>query len=238
MVFSAKMSLIAMTPLVTAALVSPCLAQQGQDTRSMMAEAEWDWRPGDLIFRNDLNSFDDAVRAVEGSDWASVGILRASSGGPRVVFVDEKVGVTEVMLDVFIEDISSDAYGVYRVQGVETQLPDGQHIQGPIATYSLFIAYGSPYDALVRFGNGRYYNAELPFEAALNAGVVLGAPKPIADLAFSGNEVWQRIMGDWENNPYCVAATTIDECWSFTSDAAMMTAGVLIASSRLDQVYP
>lgn len=218
--------------------VTPSFAQQTGDASSLMAEAKWDWRPDDLIFRNGLNGFDEAVRTVEGSQWASVGILRASSGGPRVVFVDENAGVTEVMLDVFIEDISDDQYVVYRVQGIETELPDGQQIQGPMASYSLFVAYGSPYDALVRFGNGSYYNAELPFEAALNAGVILGTPKPVADLASPGNEVWERLMSDWENNPYCVAATTVEECWGVTNDTAIITAGALIASPNLKKVYP
>jgi len=225
--------------LVVALSILPVssIAQEMNGAMSLMAEAEWEWRPGDLIFRNGLNGFDDAVSTVEVSAWASVGILRASSGGPRVVFVDENLGVTEVMLGVFIEDISSDEYVVYRVRGVKTTLPDGQQIQGPMATYSLFVAYGAPYDRLARFGNGSYYNAELPFEAALNAGVVLGDPKPITNLAFADNKVQELLLSDWQNNPYCVASTSQDDCWEFINDAAIITAGALLASPRLEQVY-
>jgi len=132
--FYIKFGATAASLLAAVMAASESNAQQAEDTSSLMAEAEWDWRPGDLIFRNGINGFDDAVRSAEGSQWASVGVLRASSGGPKVVFVDEDDGVTEVMLDVFIEDILSDQYAVFRVQGVATQLPDGQQIQGLMAT--------------------------------------------------------------------------------------------------------
>jgi len=100
------------------------------------------------------------------------------------------------------------------------------------------VAYGSPYDALVRFGNGSYYNAERPFEAALNAGVVQAEPRPVTDLAYPGKEVWERLMSDWENNPYCVAATKVEDCWSSINDTAIITTGRLIASTRLEKVFP
>ncbi len=32
-----------------------------QDWNKIMAEAAWDWRPGDLVFLNDVNAFDDLV---------------------------------------------------------------------------------------------------------------------------------------------------------------------------------
>lgn len=225
------------TAVISVGAVS-AFGQEPGDAAALMAEAEWDWRPGDLIFRNGLNGFDEAVRIVEGSDWASVGILRASSGGPRVVFVDESEGVTEVMLDDFIDSLSRDEYVVYRVEGVTTSRPDGQQIQGPIAAYSLSVAYGAPIDVILRFGNGNYYNAELAFEAAMSAGVVLGQPKPIADLALPGSDVWERVLEAWQDNPYCVAAITIEDCWSSINDAAVVTTGTLLASENLRRVYP
>ena len=59
----------------------------------MMAEAAWDWQPGDLIFLNGINALDELIRQAEGGDWGSVGILRPSSGDPRVVFADEETGL-------------------------------------------------------------------------------------------------------------------------------------------------
>lgn len=32
-----------------------------QDWNKIMAEAAWDWRPGDLVFLNDVNAFDDLI---------------------------------------------------------------------------------------------------------------------------------------------------------------------------------
>lgn len=81
-----------------------------------MAEAGWDWRPGDLIFRNGINDIDEAVKRSFGLRWASVGILRASSGGPRVIFASQSDGVTEEMLYEHVEGLSSDEYAVYRLR--------------------------------------------------------------------------------------------------------------------------
>ena len=67
MKFYAKSAISAAALLAAITAVSPVYAQQTENARSLMAEAEWDWRPGDLIFRNGLNGFDEAVRAAEGS---------------------------------------------------------------------------------------------------------------------------------------------------------------------------
>mgnify|MGYP000949322812 CR=1 FL=1 len=74
---------------------APVWAQEpGADYETLMAEAAWDWRPSDLIFRNGVNDIDEAMKRSFGLEWASVGILRASSGGPRVVYADPSDGVT------------------------------------------------------------------------------------------------------------------------------------------------
>jgi hypothetical protein len=203
-----------------------------------MAEAEWEWRPGDLIFRNDLNASDEVIRDAEDGKWASIGILRASSGSPRVIFSDETEGVTEVMLEEFLAGLSQSDYAVYRVKGVLSELRDGQQIQGPLATYGIFVAYGAPYDTLFRFGNGRYYNAELPFEAALSAGVVLGDPRPVREFASPSTNLGQHLLENWAENPYCVVASTAEQCWDMIGDASIVTPGSLIASGNLDQIFP
>lgn len=218
--------------------VSSADGETSTDWNAIMAEAEWDWRPGDLIFRNDLNANDELIRDAEGGKWASIGILRASSGSPRVIFADETEGVTELMLEEFVGGLSQSDYAVYRVNGVNSELPDGQQIQGPLATYGIFVAYGSPYDTLYRFGNGRYYSAELPFEAALSAGVVLGHPRPLSEMASPTTALGQLLLKGWGDNPYCVAATSAEQCWDMISNASIATPQSLIASGKLEKVYP
>lgn len=80
-------------------------------------EAVWDWRAGDLIFRSGIDPLDDLVAASTGARFGSVAILRASSGGPRVVYVDPEIGVTEVMLDEFVSGLDQSDYTAYRVTG-------------------------------------------------------------------------------------------------------------------------
>ena len=88
-----------------------------QDWTKIMAEAAWDWRPGDLVFLNGMNAFDDLIREAEGGTWASVGVMRPSSGDPRVVFVDEDAGVTELILYEITEARAPSEYAVYRIKG-------------------------------------------------------------------------------------------------------------------------
>lgn len=107
------------------ALASAAMSDE-PDWARLMAEAEWDWRPGDLIFRNGLNDADDVLKHASDAPWATVGILRASSGGPRVVYVDETEGVTEVMLYRFVEELTPEDYAVYRIESLSSTLEDGQ----------------------------------------------------------------------------------------------------------------
>lgn len=198
-----------------------------------VAEAEWDWRPGDLIFRNDVNSFDDRLAKANGWRWASVGILRASSAGPRVVFASEQDGVTEVTLDGFVANISQDEYAVYRVTQFTTKDAAGEITQGPLVRYSMFIAYGAAYDPQALFGNGTYYNAELPFEAALSAGVTLGDTTTIEDLAGAENDIRDLFLQKMENHPYCVVAMNRDECWNEIRTISVVTTETIMSSDLL-----
>ncbi|MDO5641802.1 MAG: hypothetical protein Q4G26_05355 [Paracoccus sp. (in: a-proteobacteria)] len=64
---------------------------QPVDWAEIMAEAAWDWRPGDLIFRNGLDDIDEMIRQAEGGRGPRSGssvppaVIPASSSwtGPR-----------------------------------------------------------------------------------------------------------------------------------------------------------
>ena len=211
-------------------LAGPELGQP--DYSAIMAEAAWDWRPGDLIFVNGLNEFDELIRQAEGGEWASVGILRPSSGDPRVVFVDDKEGVTEVILYELTDMRSDDEYAVYRVKEAE-----GSGL-GMLTNYSLFSAYGSPFDTLMLFGNGRFYNAELPFEAAMSEGYIIAAPRKLGDLTDLDSPLAEAILSDWKDHPYCVAALSVEDCWQDVQSIAVITPGALLSSESRERVYP
>ena len=230
---------ISLAVLCAAFLPVAGLAQQTDWTEIMKdGEAAWDWQPGDLIFRNGLSAFDDLIRQAEGGEWASVGILRAASGDPRVVFVDEAEGVTERMLYEYTEDLPPQDYAVYRIDALPG-VPVGEQMQmGPVASFALFTAYGAPYDRLRVFGNGAYYNAELPFEAALSAGVTLGKPLRLRELGSAEPALREKLLENWNDYRFCRSAASAEECWSIMGDMAIITPGALIASGELRQVWP
>lgn len=118
------------------------LPEPGQMGSTITAEAAWDWLPGDLVFRNGLNDFDEIVKENESGQWASVGVIRPSGGGPVVVYVDEKQGVTETPLDLFIAD---EAYAVFRVTSLETVRAESYDL-GPMALFAGILAMHMPYD--------------------------------------------------------------------------------------------
>lgn len=205
-----------------------------------MKEAEWDWRPGDLIFRNGVNDIDEAVKRTFGLDWASVGIIRASSGGPRVVYADQSDGVTEEMLYEHIEGLSSDEYAVYRLRdpGANDD-PDDQMGSGPLVRLPLTIAYGAPFDRQFVLGNEVFYNAELAFAGALNAGVVLGSPVRLRELLEEPEDADPELRKLLEEHRYCRYATSFDECWTYDlRNQSIVTTDSLIGSGGLKQVYP
>lgn len=228
--------------LAALSICTPARAQQDDfptgldlaqpDYAALMAEAAWDWQAGDLIFLNGLNEFDELVRQAESGQWASVGILRPSSGDPRVVFVDGRDGVTEMMLVELTEVRSSDEYAVYRVKDAEAEG------LGFLANYSLLSAYGSPFDTRMLFGNGRFYNAELPFEAAMSEGHVIASPRRLGDFVGLDSPMVRAILVDWKEHPYCVAALSLEDCWQEVRNIAVITPGALLSSGRLERVYP
>ncbi len=211
----------------------------GQDWAEAMKEAAWDWHPGDMIFRNSMSKRDDLIRDAEGGKWATAGMLRAASGDPRVVYVDEKLGVTEIMLDQFIEGLTEDDYAVYRISELDVNnLPGRQVEQGPLMRYALFIVYGSEYDPFMLLGNGRFYNAELPYMTALNSGVILGSPVTPGSLGAQSKALRDDLLTNWEQHPHCNVQSTGDECWEMIKGTAVITPRVLIESPKVGRVFP
>lgn len=208
--------------------------------QAMMAEAAWDWRPGDLIFRNGVNDIDESIRKSLGLEWASVGILRPSSGGPRVAFVDQASGVTEEMLYEHVEGLAPGEYAVYRLRDLDPDYdPDAQMWPGPMVRFALFIAYGQPFDQQFTLGEGAFYNAELAYLSALNAGIVPGAPVPLSELAKDPGDLDDGFRKLLEGHRYCRYEPVFDECWRHNLQGqAIVTTASLIASGALERVFP
>ncbi|AJE44788.1 hypothetical protein [Celeribacter indicus] len=220
--------------LVLAAFTGPSAFAQEPDYSGMMAEAAWDWLPGDLVFRNNLNDFDGIVRQNESGDWASVGVIRPSSGGPVVIYVDQEQGVTEAPLDLFIEH---EAYAVFRITGLEAVRAESYDL-GPMALYALVVAIGMPYDPELMFENGKFYNAELPFAAALNAGVMLTMPKPLRDVTTIDAPLGEVLLENRIGHFPCIEATDREMCWAWMRNLAIVTPGMIVSSNAVEQVYP
>ena len=205
-----------------------------EDYSKAFAEAAWDWLPGDLVFRNGLNDFDEVVRENEAGRWASVGVIRPSGGGPVAMYVDEDKGVTETPLDLFIAD---EDYAVYRVTRLANVRAESYDL-GPMALFAGIQAMGMPYDTEMMLENGKFYNAELPFAAALNAGVVLVAPQPLRDVTTPQAPLGRALLANSIGHFPCIEATDMDMCWGWMRNLAIVTPGMLLASDQLEQVYP
>lgn len=224
--------------LLAIAFLSAPAHAQGTDWAKAMAEAEWDWHPGDLIFRNGINDLDELLRDAEGGAWASVGILRASSGGPRVVYADQDQGVTEVMLYEFVDGLGPDDYAVYRIDALDPNRPGQQMQMGPVATYALTVAYGAGFDSHMLPGDDSFYNAELPFLAAGSARVVLADPIPLERLGAASPAFRDAMLADWQTHPRCAALEKADDCWEKIKGTVVITPGRLTASDHTRQVFP
>ena len=220
--------------LVTFASGAPAGLAQETDYSALMAEAAWDWLPGDLVFRNNLNDFDEIVRQNESGEWASVGVIRPSSGGPIVIYADEEQGVTETPLDLFIEN---EAYAVFRVASLEDVRAES-YDPGPMALFAGILAMGMPYDTEMMFENGKFYNAELPFAAALNAGVTLVTPQPLRDVTTIHDPLGQALLENRIGRYPCIEATDREMCWGWMRNLAIVTPGMILSSGAVEQVYP
>lgn len=230
-----------------AVLIASCAPVWAQETNSLageelgspeysasLEEAAWDWKPGDLVFRNGLNSFDDLIREAEGGQWASVAVLRPSSGGPVAIFVDEKIGVTETPLDYFID---GGPYAVFRVRGLEEHRSAEYHA-GPMALFAGITALEVPYDFEMMYENKKFYNAELAFASALNAGVILGSPQPLRDLTTYDSPLGKALLERWREHSFCIEAMDELMCWEWVRNLSVVTPKTILASDALDQVYP
>lgn len=226
--------------LVAFAFGAPAALAQEPDYSEIMAEAAWDWRPGDLLFRNGINEIDGVIKRAFGLQWESIGILRASSGGPRVVYVDQSDGVTEEMLYEYVDGLSADDFAVYRVRDLGTDHDeDAQMRAGPLVRLALTISYGAPFDNWFLLGDGAFYNAELAYESALNAGVVLGAPVRLRDLAASPEDLDHDFRAILEEHRYCRYELSFNDCWiNNLANQSIVTTDSLISSGALDQIFP
>lgn len=204
------------------------------DHSALIAEAAWDWLPGDLVFRNGLNDFDEIVRQTKSGQWASVGVIRPSGGGPMVIYVDEKQGVTETPLDLFI---AHQAYAVFRVASLENVRAESYDL-GPMALFAGISAMQMPYDSEMMFENGKFYNAELPFAAALNAGVLLVTPKPLRDITSMDAPLGRFLLEGRPGHFPCIEATDKEMCWGWMRNLAIVTPGMIVASDAVVQIYP
>ncbi|TKW67624.1 MAG: peptidoglycan peptidase [Paracoccus denitrificans] len=201
-------------------------------------EAAWDWQPGDLIFRNGLDDFDEMIRLAEGGEWASVGIMRAASGDPRVVFVDRDEGVTERMLYEYVEGLDPQDYAVYRIEALPSPVAGSQMQMGPIASYALLTAYGHGHDSALIPGNNLWYNAELPFDAAGSIGITLGLPLLLRDLAAQHPPLRDALLENRRAYRFCEGPVPVDECWETMGSMSIVTPGTLIKSGQLRKVWP
>lgn len=235
MVGSHNVRRLALTAGLMLAFATPTL---GVEWGEEVVDPAWDWRPGDLIFRNGVNPFDDALARAMDWPFASVGILRASSAGPRVVFADERQGVTEVTLDGFVSELPIDGYAVYRAASFGGSGSDEQMVQGPIAKYALFVAYAAPFDTQFAFGNGSFYNAELPFKAALGAGTVLGEMERIGTLAEGKPQLRDLFLSAMSEHPYCAIVMGEAECWAEIADISIVSTATILRSDLLTRVHP
>lgn len=221
-----------------AGLVCVPAGAQVPDWAELMAEAAWDWHPGDLIFRNGFDHLDDLIRDAEGGKWASVAMLRAASGDPRVVYVDPDQGVAEMMLDEYIAGLGDDDYAVYRVTSLDPNRPGRQMEMGRMARFALFVAYGAAHDPWMMTGGDGFYNAKLPYMAALNAGVALGKPVSLEQLGAASPALRDALLADWQAHPYCRVAQDADECWDEISGISVVTPRVLMESPAVTRVFP
>lgn len=209
-------------------------AEQSPDWSRLMAEAPWDWRAGDLIFRSGIDPLDDRIAAATGAEFGSVAILRASSGGPRVVYVDPDEGVTEMLLAEFTAGLTEAEFAVYRAPAADVW---GQ-ADNPISYNALLVAYGRPADPYRLAGGAAYYSAELAMLAALGAGVALGAPTRLATLAGDDAALRDAFLAHWQDHPYCRYVVTRAECWATIGDLAVVTTASVLHDTDLIKMYP
>ncbi|GHG78889.1 C40 family peptidase [Pseudodonghicola xiamenensis] len=199
-----------------------------------MSEAAWNWHAGDIIFRSGLDPFDDRIAAATGARFGSAAILRASSGGPRVVYVDPSDGVIEAALDKFVSGLGAQDYVVYRL----AHAADWGQADSPLSYNALLVAYGHPADPFRLPGGTEYYSAELVFLAALGAGATLGKPTRLAALAADAPALKAVFLDHWQDHPYCRYIVTRDECWTIIDDIAILTTASIMAAPELRRVYP
>lgn len=95
-----------------------------------------------------------------------------------------------------------------------------------------------PYDTDMMFENGKLYNAEIPFAAALIAGALLAAPKPLREITAPDAPLGKALLKGRIGHFPCEEATNEEMCWDWMRNLAIVTPQILISSDLLEQVYP
>lgn len=211
-----------------------CVSCSGLAVPAFAEEAAWTWRAGDLIFRSGLDPLDDVIAEATQAEFGSVAIVRAGSGGPHVVYVDAEEGVTEAMLADFVVGLGVAEYAVYRPR----DMADWGQGDSPISYNALLVAYGRAADRFRLMGGDTYYGAELVYLAALGAGVALGAPVKLSELAQDSPELEAAFLTDWQDHPYCTYVVSRDDCWDVLQGTAMVTTAGIQGASGLERLYP
>lgn len=95
-----------------------------------------------------------------------------------------------------------------------------------------------PYDDEMMFENGKFYNAELPFAAALNSGVLLVTPKPLREVTAIDAPLGKALLKNRIGHFPCIEATNTEMCWGWMRNLAIVTPGMITSSDDVNQIYP
>ncbi|MFV0292681.1 MAG: hypothetical protein ACK5II_05490 [Paracoccus sp. (in: a-proteobacteria)] len=87
-------------------------------------------------------------------------------------------------------------------------------------------------------GNDSYYNAELPYVAALNFGVVLATPVALEKLGAQSPALLDALLTDWKEHPFCIVAASREECWDAIKGISVVTPALLTGSDSVTRVFP
>ena len=111
--------------------------------------------------------------------------------------------------------------------------------EGPLVGLALTISYGAPFDPWFLLGDGAFYNAELAYAGALNAGVVLGTPVQLRELVAGPEELDRAFRTVLEAHRYCRYELSFTDCWTNAlGRQAIVTTDSLISSGARDRVFP
>ena len=132
------------------------------------AKRDSGWR----VIRDSLGGLMDKAAPEEQLAQIRDVISQEADGALEVVFVARGAPAAA------LEHQAALAQAVYRLRDLTPDdRPDAQMWPGPMVRFALFITYGQPFDTEFMLGDGKFYNAELAYQSALNAGIAPGKPR-------------------------------------------------------------